>query len=73
MEIGKNVSENMNFRVVNTIFCKNAKMVLKFGPKCTIGRRRYTKYILTTILVLFYHSKIEKETYFPQKCLILTD
>ena len=40
MEICKNVSESMNFWVENDILRKNAKIMLKFGPKCTIGRRR---------------------------------
>ena len=40
MEICKNVNESMNFRVENDILRKNAKIMLKFGPKCTIGRRR---------------------------------
>ena len=43
---------------------KNAKMVLKFGRKCTIGNRRY----LSTYLVLYNSTLPSGKVYFG--CII---
>ena len=55
MEICKSASENMNFRVKKRYFAKKRQNHVKIWPKMYYRSPPLAKYILSTIIVLFYH------------------